>query len=415
MPPYANLQQFLGLVRQANPTYERHRSSSLHNIVAGLQQPNPNKAAIQVLIQGLPQAKRQKYAQALNFLSQDYLNTAPPGGVAVMPNVPVAPAPRGGVAVMPRVPVAPPPLQQVTLQQRAPAGAAPSIVGGVIHDANGPFHGWTEVDNLNRVAGSPNRPQTSAFTQLQITHVTQILRSVQRSIDLSLRTLRATPVLPGNGLPATPMIDMRTRIFIEFFGPCTQARLRTVTDNFAEMERQLFGARGRNATGLAVLNESATNANMAETYRRSIFRPASGHILLIVGSGFFQTAIGNAFQANDNTIGTLVHEFAHACFDASDIPVAAQLQAGRRLDATGMPPRGVPTCVVGEQDRQLVAWIFRRPWVGTGVAPTPATLQQRTECEDYPLRNADAYGQYALNQMVDDLQAQARQGVSRLT
>jgi len=326
----------------------------------------------------------------------------------------VRPAPAGGVQVMHPGPVVPAqPLRQVTAQQQAPAGAGQQIVGGIVHDAQGPFHGWTEIDNLNRVAGAPNRARTSAFTQLQIAHVTHLLRAVQQAIDLSLQTLRTTPTLAGDGLPplgglggAQPAVDWRTGLFVELFGPCTQPRRKTVTDNYAEMQRQLFGARGANATGLAVLNESATNPNMAETYRRSIYRPPTRQILLIVGSGLFQTAIRQLFQANDNTIGTLIHEFSHACIDSSDIPLPAYLQAGQALTANGMPPGGTQQCVVGEQDRQLVAWIFGRPWVGAGAAPPAATNAQRTTYQDYPLRNADAYGQYALELMVRHLQAQ---------
>ncbi|HTX40585.1 MAG TPA: hypothetical protein VMD25_02060 [Acidobacteriaceae bacterium] len=417
MPPYANLPEFMRQVRQVNTHYEKHRQSSLHGIVAALQMQNPNKVAIQGMVNALPQGKRQKYAAALTYLDRDYLNPAPARGPAPAP-------PRGGVQVMPRGPIAPPlPLQTVTLQQRAQPGAAPVIPNSIIHDETGPFHGWTEVDNLNRVAGAPNRPQTSAFTQLQITHVTHILRAVQQAIDLTLRNLRSTPTLPGNGIPPLPpppragvagppppppLIDMRSAAFFSLFGPCTPQRLKTVTDNYSTMQRELFGARGRNATGLAVLNESATNANMAETYRRSVYRPISGHILLVVGSGFFRTAIGQAFQANDNTIGTLIHEFAHACIDASDIPQPVHLQADQALDAAGMPPNGTAQCVVGEHDRQLVAWIFGRPWVGNGVAPTAATPTQRTAYADYPLVNADAYGQYALNLLVEHLRATAR-------
>jgi hypothetical protein len=270
---------------------------------------------------------------------------------------------------------------------------------------------------LNRVAGVFNRPRTSAFTQLQIAHVTYLLRAVYKAIDQSLETLRKTPVLPGNGLPPLPpaprgighplvpppLIDMRSRAFVQLFGPCLQARLKRVTDNYADMQRQLFGVRGGNATGLVVLNESATNNDMAATYRRSIFRPASGQILLIIGSGLFKTAIGQVFQANDNTIGTLIHEFAHACIDASDIPLPVHLQAGQELDARGMPPNGTRRCVVGEHDRQLVAWIFGCPWVGAGAAPPAPTPLQRTGYEDYPLRNADAYGQYSLELLVDHL------------
>jgi len=407
MPSYANLQQFMALVRTANPHYERIERSSLHNIVAGLQQPIPNKQAIQALVVGLPPQKKQKYQQALAFLDRDYLH--PPGVV-------------GGVRVMALGPVVPPrPLHVVTPQQRALAGGGQAIVGGTVHDANGPFHGWTEVDNLNRIPGGPNEPRTSAFTPLQIAHLTHLLRAVQQAIDLSLQMLRSTPTLPGDGLPprpapprvlggpptAPPVIDMKSRAFVQFFGPCKRDRLKTVTENYAEMQRQLFGARGSNATGLAVVNQSATNSDMAATYRRSIYRPASGQILLIAGRGLFKTAIGQVFKANDNTIGTLIHEFGHACVDASDIPRPVHLQAGQGLDERGMPANGTGPCVNGEHDRQLVAWIFGQPWVGGGTEPHAPTNLQRVLYEDYPLQNADAYGQYALERLVDHLTAKA--------
>ncbi|WP_158749444.1 hypothetical protein [Acidobacterium sp. S8] len=401
MPPYANLEEFVRQVRLANPKFKKSdsASSSLHDIVTALQQENPDKKAIRASIDAMPKDKQKKYSEAIKYLKGDYLDSQPKGGVQVMPSIPVNQ----------------PALRTVTAQQKAPSGAAPVIAGGTIYDEDGPFHGWTEIDNVNRIAAF-SRPQTSAFSKVQVAHVTQILRSVQQAVDLSLNTLRSTPVLPGNGLPPSPNpVDPKTTAFIELFGPCTTVTLKTVTNNFAAMQQELFGSRGRNVTGLAVLNESATNHDMAATYRRSIFRPASGHILLIVGSGFFKTAIRELFQANDNTIGTLVHEFSHACMDTSDIPRPVYLQANQGLDAAGMPPpSGTKQCVVGEQDRQLVAWIFGLPWVGSGAAPPAVTNQQKIDYADYPLRNADAYGQYALGVMVNHLQEQAQKGVTRL-
>jgi len=340
------------------------------------------------------------------------------------------PPPRGGVAVLPAGAVpSRAALAHVTPQQRALPAAGPVIAGGTIHDANGPFHGWTEIGNI-AMLGGPARPRAAGpFTLIQIPIVTHMLHTVQRAINLAIATLRATPVIGGPGYPPPPTpgrpggpappppprLDPRTLLFLRFFGPCTQARVNTVLDGFTTMSAMLFGARGQNATGLAVLNESATgNNNMAETFRRSIWRPASGHIVLIVGSGFFGPAIGQVFQANDNTIGTLIHEFAHACIDASDVPVAAQLQAGQVLDAGGMPPGGVATCVVAQHDEQLVAWIFNRPWPGGGAAPPAPTAHQQAAYQNYPLVNADAFGQYALALLVQDIAREAGQGATRL-
>lgn len=402
MPPYSRLQNFMTLVTQANVNYEKHINSSLHAIVANLQSNNPNPQTVQTLVNGLPAAKKTKYRAALAFLNTDFINPPAPAAPVL-----TAAALRTRVAAGPpqalQVVVATAPARHITTQQQAPATGGQQIPGSAIWDASGSFHGWAEITNLTQLgAGAPTRAG-DPLSRNQRTTVTAMLREVENAIDLSLKNLLKTK--PGSRSP-------EAQLFEELFGPCTEATLKTVRDNYRTMAKELFGARGVAAAGIAVLNESDPargNRDFAATFRKSVFRPVGGQIALILGSGFFQTrmGVGAAFAANDFTIGTLVHEFSHACCDTSDIPLPQFLQGGHELDARGFPPAtGTNQCVDGAGDRQLVAWIFQRPWnVAWGAQPPAPTQAQVTRYTNYPLLNADAHGQYSLEVYLPTLRA----------
>jgi hypothetical protein len=89
---------------------------------------------------------------------------------------------------------------------------------------------------------------------------------------------------------------------------------------------------------------------------------------MYVGRTFF-TGAGSYAVSSDATVVTVVHELAHACFGASDVPTVA---SGLALDGNGMPPPGAAVCNDLANDEALAA-------------ATPALA----------LENADNYGQFA--------------------
>jgi hypothetical protein len=75
---------------------------------------------------------------------------------------------------------------------------------------------------------------------------------------------------------------------------------------------------------------------------------------MFIGRAFFSAApqANSTYYKSDTdyTVGTLIHELAHAGFSASDVPTVS---SGLALDATGMPPRGAPVCNDQSEDRKL--------------------------------------------------------------
>ncbi len=72
MPVYAYINPFMGLVRTANPTFERVKRSSLRPLIDILNSPAGNAAAVRPLITALPVDKTNQYLEALYYLFATY-------------------------------------------------------------------------------------------------------------------------------------------------------------------------------------------------------------------------------------------------------------------------------------------------------------------------------------------------------
>jgi hypothetical protein len=131
------------------------------------------------------------------------------------------------------------------------------------------------------------------------------------------------------------------------------------------------GSRGGTKGSLQVIdsrNDAGKMTWFAATFRNSA---AGGDILMYVGRAFFVNSTATGFNTStDFTVGTIIHELAHACFGASDVPTVA---AGGKaqLDGSGMPLVGA-VCNDADSDKDLAA-----------------------DDPDAALLNADNYGQFA--------------------
>ena len=94
---------------------------------------------------------------------------------------------------------------------------------------------------------------------------------------------------------------------------------------------------------------------------------------MFIGRSFFaaRRSVSQPFYKTDtdDTVGTVIHELAHACLRTSDIPTVASSLA---LLPNGMPPGGAAVCNDENEDKILAA------------ANPPLATQ-----------NADNYGQFA--------------------
>lgn len=81
MPAYAQLQNFMNMVRAANPTFERRTQSSLHPLITILASPTGTALQVSAAIGALPIAKVNRYLNALYYLLATY-----PGLPANAPN-----------------------------------------------------------------------------------------------------------------------------------------------------------------------------------------------------------------------------------------------------------------------------------------------------------------------------------------
>jgi hypothetical protein len=77
MPAYANLLTFMARVNAANPTFERHKNSSLHSLIAVLSNPAGNAVQVINALAAIPISKTKKYKNALYYLVSNYPGVAP--------------------------------------------------------------------------------------------------------------------------------------------------------------------------------------------------------------------------------------------------------------------------------------------------------------------------------------------------
>jgi hypothetical protein len=106
---------------------------------------------------------------------------------------------------------------------------------------------------------------------------------------------------------------------------------------------------------------------------------ATGRVQMFIGRAFFQgrPSVSERYYQTDTDfkVGTIIHELAHACFSASDVPTPA---SGLVLDAAGMPPRGAAVCNDEASDELLA-----------------------TASSALAMRNADNYAQFARYRLME--------------
>jgi len=318
-----NYNQYMYLVNRVNSHFERHKKSSLHGLNAALRGNHP-VAVIQPLIAQLPQAKKTKYGNALNYIQQNY-----PGMPPVVPTLPARPS-----------------LTNAAIEARVAPAVAPVAPALALTDFAGvPLRRYViDVDpHPHTLVGASG--QVDPFTRPQIQQINEAMERTFKAVDEAIKA--STKVTSAGTWQQT--------LYNQFFGAYDNARKIQIVKNFQSIHRWLEGPRG-GAQGLITLvdsrNDTAKKDWFAATVRNSA---AGGQVLIYVGRSFFlsQQHLVGYHNLTDFTVGTLVHELAHACFGASDVPTVASGGRGA-LDTNGMPTVAT-VCNDDVSDRDLAA------------------------------------------------------------
>jgi hypothetical protein len=353
MPVYADLDTFKSLVKDANWHHEWFKNGSLHNLVQLLKK-NSTAKQVRDAVDVIPADKQLKYTAAL-----DHLKATFPGYNPVVAPPPVT----GGVRVV--VPTT----GQAGLRtvapgaSNAPTPALPPARGLATVVTPLATQGYNLIADPLPITLLPVGQRVPAFTRAQIQRINEAIARCKRAVELAVDAIAAvTAPVPMAPLNATQAL------YTDFFGAYDITRRATVRDNFLSIGAVLGGVRGGRAGTLNLVdsrNDQEKYQWFAATYRNSA---AGGAVKMYVGREFF--AGGGSYDvSSDATVVTVVHELAHACFGASDVPTVG---SGQVLDGTGMPPRGAAVCNDLASDKALAA---RYP--------------------DRALLNADNYGQFA--------------------
>lgn len=306
MPPYANFQQFMTMVRGRNTHYERHKNSSLHDIVEELQKPTPNKQRVQQLRNGLAADKKQKYSQALGFLDNDYLNPKPTGGVQVLPQSVVLSAQQ---------------LRQVTPNVATGPGV---VAGGALQPI-----GW-RLQAYNYSNPLPVAQQVDDLNTIGIARINEAMTRTPAAVEAARDAITRISTIRRNNTPTNQLSrkdQIMVQAFTDFFGAFDADRFERIRENF-----EVLALAFKNVPNFSDWRNDRIWANtFGGCVRRNLrTRTTQGALAL---TGAVDIRFGQAFLrrgtyevTSDATIATLVHEFAHGAVNAVDVP---------EVDATG--------------------------------------------------------------------------------
>lgn len=200
--------------------------------------------------------------------------------------------------------------------------------------------------------------QANPMTQAEGAKVQEAVRTLQ----VAIRKARDTVI--GANSPGNDRV-----LYEKWFGAYEATRCRTVRDRFQILDR-ICSDKG------IVFNDGRGDAANRSAYAWAYPGEERNFPNMWLGDGFFGSAIGvgRGRQAAGDTLGTLVHELTHACFNTGDVPEEAIID-GTPCDAYGSPINygAVDVCNDPKNDCRLA---------------------QRRPAE--AIRNADNYGEFVV-------------------
>lgn len=243
--------------------------------------------------------------------------------------------------------------------------------------------------------------QVPPMTTAQISKINEAMRRVK----LAVTSARDAMLLVAKRRQFTPPMPDEEKAFTDFFGPFDEGRLNRVVSNFQALvlafngtptftdvrnrqvwantyggcvRRNLVVRTGQAAVGGGVAAKAAAVGQVLAPQGAQAAIALSGSVDMLVGRAFIGG--GSYAKTTDDTICTLVHEFAHGTVNAVDVPdvdANGVFQCTRQSDDPADANFGNSTDPFGHQSSQ-----------------EPMDIIMARHHPEYALVNADCYGQF---------------------
>lgn len=222
-------------------------------------------------------------------------------------------------------------------------------ISNVVHQVN--VTGLVDRVAIVEVKGAPLSQSEGAKVQEAI-----------RSLQTAIRTARDAVIEAKNP-------GAKRNLYVKWFGAYTVANAKVVRDRFMTLD-DICSNKG------IIFNDGRGDAVNRAAYAWAYPGTEINFPNMWLGDGFFNSAIGlgKGRQAAGDTLGTLVHELTHGCFNTGDVPIESLIDT-TACDEFGSPIDygNVAVCNDPKNDCRLAD---RRPLEA--------------------IRNADNYGEFVV-------------------
>jgi hypothetical protein len=244
----------------------------------------------------------------------------------------------------------------------------------VVWDENNPGAAHPELSTMTAVSTAQELP---ALTPSELQRVNEALRRAIKAVELARDAMITISQKTALGSSRT----LAEQSYVDYFGTYNQAQARTVTDNFKALCLAFTGT----PTFVDMRNTTFGLDGYAACPRVNLVTKSggrltlSGSVLMLLLRDFFNK--GGYSSSTDNTVGTLVHEFAHGTFKAVDAPKVDTFGSWELTPAHETDPTHIDHGETPDNDKQS----------STRELDKRLALKSPTIAQ----RNADNYGQFA--------------------
>jgi hypothetical protein len=197
-------------------------------------------------------------------------------------------------------------------------GISPGIVGGIAPSQVAP-KGWRLVAYDPLVHGGSLLPvpaQTGALSATEIARINEAIKRATAAVVMA----RDAILEVARRQDFSPPLRIEEQAYVDFFGAYDATRLQKIVKNF----RALAIAFESTPEFLDVRNRTVWSTTYGGCVRRDLVDGTGqqlalrGTVQMLFGRAFLGT--GSYEKTTDDTIATLVHEFAHGVLNAVDVP-----------------------------------------------------------------------------------------------
>ena len=195
----------------------------------------------------------------------------------------------------------------------------PGISASEVKPVGWTYKAWDPIVNNFTTAVAAGDKQPDALSADQIQRVNEAMRRARTAAQLARDAM--VRLIGRNNFANLPL-PVEEQSYLDYFGPFDATRAQKVLHNF----KILTIAFEKGPVMIDLRNTEYGKTCYAACYRSNLGSKAAktgelsltGKVDMFLGRDFFKK--GDYDKSTDNTIGTLVHEFAHGAFDAVDVP-----------------------------------------------------------------------------------------------